>query len=105
MTTQQNGFDDLLDAYDRSVEAPPGLTASAAYVHDTIKLAQASAKDIFDGAATPDIALAIYDRIAAVHRPGYDKEADRVATDGDYESHGIGTRAWHEAGEEGGGDS
>lgn len=94
-------FDARIDLINRCRETPPGLTASAAYVHDTLKLALASAHDIFDGAATPDIALAIYDRIAAVHRPSYDKEADLIATDGDYKSHGIGTLAWHEAGVEG----
>lgn len=61
-------FDKMLERISRSPDRPAGITDAAAYVHDTLKLALVSAKVIFGKSATPEIALAIYDRIAAEHK-------------------------------------
>jgi hypothetical protein len=43
----------------------PELKDAAIFVNDTLPLCLASAKSVFGDAATPEVALAIYDRILA----------------------------------------
>jgi hypothetical protein len=58
-------FDKALSRLDSQRHAPPRLGDAAAFVHDTLRLAQVSAKVLFGGAATPELALAVFDRICA----------------------------------------
>lgn len=61
----RDDFDKALDRLSKSRDVPAGMTDAAAYVNDTLELAWVSARSIFGKAATPDVAIAIYDRIAA----------------------------------------
>jgi hypothetical protein len=56
-------FDKMLDRLSKSSQTPATMAGSAAYVHDTLKLAWASARTIFGKTVSPEIALAICDRI------------------------------------------
>jgi hypothetical protein len=55
-------------AFERHIEnlrgkEPPAVAEAAAHVHSTLETAWLSAQAIFGDRATPDVALAIYDRI------------------------------------------
>jgi hypothetical protein len=63
--TNPNPFDRRIDILTKSRETPKGVVDAAVFVHDTIELAWMAAEDVFGDKATPDVALAIYDRIAA----------------------------------------
>lgn len=56
-----NPFDRKLDAWSR--EIPPGVRDAAVFVTDTLDLSWASVQAVFEDQATPELALAIYDRI------------------------------------------
>jgi len=60
---------DQRTAFDRKLErpkasfAPSGVDEAAIFVNDTMELCWASAQTVFGDKATPDHALAIYDRV------------------------------------------
>ena len=60
-------FDKALERLAHAAQTPHRLAEAAAYVHDTLRLAKASAQTLFGKAASPEIALAVFDRIAARH--------------------------------------
>jgi alkanesulfonate monooxygenase SsuD/methylene tetrahydromethanopterin reductase-like flavin-dependent oxidoreductase (luciferase family) len=70
--TMKGSTADWTDSFDKGVEhagkapnAPPHIVDAAVYVRDTLDLAWKAAESVFDKKATPEIALAIYDRIDA----------------------------------------
>ena len=56
-----NPFDEKLKAQQNSI--PEEILGSSVWVTDTLDLCWASAKAVFEDKATPEIAIAIYDRI------------------------------------------
>ena len=71
----KNGVADHTDSFDRALEAanrarnaPPHLIEAAVYVRDTLNLSWKAADSVFGKHATPEIALAIFDRINAERR-------------------------------------
>lgn len=70
--TVKGGVADHTDSFDRALSAlngvanvPPRLLDAAVYVRDTLDLSLKAAESVFGKRATPDIALAIFDRINA----------------------------------------
>ena len=61
-------FDRALEFARRSANAPAHIVDAAVYVRDTVDLAWKAATSIFGKQATPDVALAIFDRINAERR-------------------------------------
>jgi hypothetical protein len=59
----RDNFDKMLDGLSKSPQTPVAMADSAAYIHDTLKLAWASAKTIFGKNVSPEIAIAICDRM------------------------------------------
>jgi hypothetical protein len=64
---------DTTTPFDRRItllngRAPSALIDAMVYVHDTVETAQMAARALFGDKATPEIALALYDRIAAEHQ-------------------------------------
>ncbi len=60
-----NPFDTRIEILGKSSLTPAGVIESATFVNDTLELAWMSAAEVFGDKATPEVALAIYDRIAA----------------------------------------
>ena len=58
-------FDLALENAGKALNRPPYIVDAAVYVRDTLNLAWKAAESVFDKRATPEIALAIYDRINA----------------------------------------
>jgi hypothetical protein len=58
-------FDRRIDILSKRMGDVPatGVVDAAVYVHDTLETAWLAAESIFGEKATPDVALAIYDRI------------------------------------------
>jgi hypothetical protein len=58
-----NPFDKKLREWDKDV--PGDIRDAAVYVTDTLELSWSAAQAVFEEKATPELALAIYDRITA----------------------------------------
>lgn len=58
-----NPFDKKLDVWGDRV--PDDVRTAATFVNDTLELCWASAQAIFEDKATPEAALAIFDRVCA----------------------------------------
>lgn len=58
-------FDNRLTLLDKTRGKPQHIGDSLAYVHDTLETTWLSARVIFGEKATPEVALAIYDRVNA----------------------------------------
>ncbi len=58
-----NPFDKKLDVW--GARAPADVRDAAVFVTDTLELCWASARSVFEDKATPEAALAIYDRVCA----------------------------------------
>ncbi|MGL5874205.1 MAG: hypothetical protein ACRC2R_17860 [Xenococcaceae cyanobacterium] len=63
MTDYLNPFDKKLDLHKNDI--PWNVRDELVWVHDTLDLCWASAKTIFGENVTPEIALAIYDRVVS----------------------------------------
>ena len=62
-------FDQRLQLLNRFAHlAPPHVVDAAVYVHDTMKTAQASARTLFGDTVSPEVVLAVFDRISQEHR-------------------------------------
>jgi hypothetical protein len=59
-----DGFDKQLPSL-HGTNVPSQIVAAAVYVRDTMNLAKLAAESVFKDKATPELALAIYDRIDA----------------------------------------
>lgn len=70
-----NPFDKKLDVWGDRV--PEDVRTASTFVNDTLELCWASAQSIFEDKATPETALAIFDRVCAGIA-----EASWEATDG-----------------------
>jgi hypothetical protein len=57
----ENPFDQKLEIWKHQI--PRDVTDAAIFVTDTLDVCWASAQSVFEERATPDIALAIYDRL------------------------------------------
>ncbi len=57
----KNPFDRKLEVYRANI--PDDVRDAAIFVTDTMDLCWASAQSVFDKKATPEIAIAIYDRV------------------------------------------
>ena len=57
----KNPFDQKLKLWKQQI--PRDVTDAAIFVTDTLDVCWASAQSVFEERATPDIALAIYDRL------------------------------------------
>lgn len=85
---------DLTDAFDKAItklsqvpNKPDFIIDAAVEVHDTLKLANTSAKAIFGKDASPDIAVKIYDRV----------EASRISKVNDFEADANETNKYPDA--------
>ena len=58
-----NPFDKKLEVW--GARTPDGVRDAAVFVTDTLELCWAAARAIFEDKATPEAALAIYDRVRA----------------------------------------
>jgi len=72
-----NPFDKKLETWARAGRVPTDVHEAAVFVNDTMELCWASAQSVFEDKATPETALAIFDRVCARIA-----EASREATDG-----------------------
>ncbi|MHB2026497.1 MAG: hypothetical protein ACYCPQ_07655 [Elusimicrobiota bacterium] len=68
MKMNDDPFDKKLDLWQGRI--PREIHDSAVFVNDTLKLCWASAQSVFEKNATPEHALAIYDRIVARAKQG-----------------------------------
>ncbi len=74
-----NPFDKKIEIMGRtaslnSVANQSNIVDAAIFVTDTIDLSQASAEALFEERATPDLALAIFDRVVARMASNKDEE-------------------------------
>jgi hypothetical protein len=60
-----DSFDRAIDGLSRGLNAPPHLSEAAVYVRDTFELSWKAAESVFGKHATPELAVAIFDRINA----------------------------------------
>jgi|CXWL01.1.fsa_nt_gi hypothetical protein len=56
-----NPFDQKLDTWGHRV--PEDVREASTFVTDTMTLCWAAAQTVFEGKASPDVAIAIYDRV------------------------------------------
>ena len=71
-------FDLALENAGKALSRPPYIVDATVYVRDTLNLAWKAAESVFGKRATPEIALALYDRIHAdrLRRESGDVDSD-----------------------------
>jgi hypothetical protein len=70
-------MDQRIEDIARNMHAPRHMADATAYVHDTLKTAWVSARGLFGSHATPEHALAIFDRINDRRRQLLDEEEEQ----------------------------